>query len=151
MTADEAGDAGPTAAGVQELFVDTNVFLRFLTNDMPERAAAVEALFRRAAAGEVRLRTNSMVIAELVWVLESFYGLGRAEVLERALAVAHMDGLILADIDLITDAPFVYETARIDFIDAYNACWMKEQGLSRVATFDENHFSRVDWVTIERL
>jgi predicted nucleic acid-binding protein len=32
------------------LFVDTNVFLRFLTDDVPEQAAAVEALFRRAAA-----------------------------------------------------------------------------------------------------
>jgi predicted nucleic acid-binding protein len=84
-------------------------------------------------------------------VLESFYRLSRAEVVERALAVAHMDGLALDDADLVTDALFVYETARIDFIDAYNACWMKEQGLSKAVTFDENHFSRVDWVTIERL
>ena len=151
MTADEAVNAGATTVGVQTLFVDTNVFLRFLTNDMPERAMAVEALFRRAAEGKVRLLTNSIVLAELVWVLESFYGLERADVVERALAVAHMDGFVLDETDLLTDALFVYETARIDFIDAYNACWMKQRGLGKAVTFDENHFSRLDWVTIERL
>ena len=133
------------------LFVDTNVFLRYLTDDIPERASAAEALFKGAANGEVRLLTTSMVIAEVVWVLESFYHLGKTEVAERALAIVLMDGLTLDEVDLLTDALTVYETANIDFIDAYNACWMKQRRLSRVATFDENHFARVDWVAIERL
>lgn len=30
------------------VFVDTNVFLRFLTNDVAEQAAAVEALFQKS-------------------------------------------------------------------------------------------------------
>jgi predicted nucleic acid-binding protein len=133
------------------LFVDTNVFLRFLTNDVPEQAAAAETLFRRAAAGEVRLTTNCMVLAELVWVLESYYHLARSEVRERVLAVAHMDGLHLLEIDLVTDAVFAYEASRVDFVDAYNACWMREHELHRVVTFDETHFARLDWVDIERI
>lgn len=100
------------------LFVDTNVFLRFLTNDVPEQAAAVEGLFRRAAAGEVRLVTNTMVVAEIVWVLESYYHLSRADVQERAMAVIHMDG------------------------------WMRQVGLSRVVTFDKRHYSRFERIAI---
>jgi predicted nucleic acid-binding protein len=72
------------------LFVDANVFLRFLTNDVPDQAAIVEDLFHRAAAGELHLVTNATVLAELVWVLESFYGLPRPDVQERAMAVAPM-------------------------------------------------------------
>lgn len=132
------------------LFVDTNVFLRFLTNDVPQQAAAAEALFRRAAAGEARLTTNSMVLAELVWVLESYYRLTRSEVRERVLAVANMQGLHLPDVDVVTDAAFVYETSRVDFIDAYNACWMRQHKLTQVVTFDEPHFARLEWVTVER-
>ena len=131
------------------LFVDTNVFLRFLTNDVPERAAVAETLFRRAAAGEIKLITNTVVLAELVWVLESYYRLARPEVQERALAVAHMDGLSLPELEIVTDALFVYGSAKVDFIDAYNACWMRKRGLDRVVTFDENHFARLDWVDIE--
>jgi uncharacterized protein len=133
------------------LFVDTNVFLRFLTNDVPEKAAAVEDLLRRAGRGEVELVTSPMVVAELVWVLESFYRLSRSAVQERALAVVQLDGLTLPETDLLTDALFVYETERVDFIDAYNACWMKQRGLRRAVTFDANHFSRVGWVEVEGL
>lgn len=129
-------------------FVDTNVFLRFLTNDLPEQAAAVEALFRRAEAGEVRLATNTMVVAEIVWVLESYYHLGRSDVQERALAAAHMDGLVLPELDIVTDALLAYAESNVDFIDAYNACWMKQRDLCRVATFDEKHYARFEGIAI---
>jgi predicted nucleic acid-binding protein len=130
------------------VFVDTNVFLRFLTNDVPEQAAAVEALFQRAAAGGVRLTTNAVVLAELVWVLESYYRLGRSEVQERAMAVACMDGLVIPEVDVVIDALLAYGEANVDFIDAYSACWMRERGLSRVATFDKQHYSRLEGMVI---
>ncbi len=151
MVASDTSSPGGGSGEDRAVFVDANVFLRYLTNDVPARAAAVEELFLRAAQGKVRLVTNAMVIAELVWVLESHYRLDRAGVLERTLAVAHMDGLALSDIDLLTDAMFLYESAKIDFIDAYNACWMKRHALRYAVTFDEKHFSRVDWVTVEPL
>ena len=56
----------------ERVFADTNLFLRYLTDDVPEQADAVERLFRRAAAGEMALVTNGLVIAEIVWTLESF-------------------------------------------------------------------------------
>jgi predicted nucleic acid-binding protein len=46
---------------------------------------------------------------------------------------------------------FAYEASRVDFVDAYNACWMREHELHRVVTFDETHFARLDWVDIERI
>ena len=130
------------------LFVDTNVFLRFLTNDVPEQAAAVEALFRRAAAGEVRLVTSTLVMAEIVWVLESYYHLARTDVQERAMAVAHMDGLLLPELETLTEALLAYAESNVDFIDAYNACWLKQRGLCRVVTFDTKHYSRFEGIAI---
>ncbi len=50
----------------ETFFVDTNLFLRYLTNDNPKQADAVERLLRRAAEGQVRLVTNSLVFAEIV-------------------------------------------------------------------------------------
>ena len=133
------------------VFVDTNVFLRFFTDDVPEQAAAAEALFRRAAIGEASLTTNSLVLAEIVWVLESYYGLPRKKVRECLLAVAHMDGLDLPEVDAVTEAAFAYETLGVDFIDAYNACWMRQRKLTRVATLDDKHFARLDWVEVESI
>jgi predicted nucleic acid-binding protein len=130
------------------LFVDTNVFLRFLTNDVPDQASAVETLFTQAAAGEVKLVTNTLVVAEIVWVLESYYHLARAEVQERAMAVAHMDGLLLPELETVTDALMAFAESNVDFVDAYNACWMRQHGLYHVATFDKKHYSRFDGVAV---
>ncbi len=58
-------------------FVDANIFLRYLTNDIPEQAEAVALLFQQAADGELKLVTNAMVMAELVWVMELAYKLPR--------------------------------------------------------------------------
>ena len=67
-------------------FADTNLFLRYLTNDIPAQADAVEVLLQRAEQGEVLLITNALVMAEIVWTLESFYKLPKAEVEEKVLA-----------------------------------------------------------------
>jgi uncharacterized protein len=133
------------------LFVDTNVFLRFFTNDVPEQAAAAEALFQQAASGDIGLVTNVMVIAEIVWVLESYYHLARPDVEERAMAVALMDGLTLAGRDLVIDALSTYGTSSVDFVDAFNAAWMRGEGIGRVVTFDAKHFSGAEGITVHAL
>ena len=56
-------------------FVDTNLFIRYFTNDDPHKADRVERLLEQARTGTIRLITADMVIAEVVWVLESAYGL----------------------------------------------------------------------------
>ena len=42
----------------------------------------------------------------------------------------------------------LYVHANIDFVDAYNAFHMKEQGLTTILTYDRKHFARVPWVQI---
>ena len=74
-------------------FADTNLFLRFLTNDIPDQADQVEALLHHAAKGEVKLVTTAMVISEIVWTLESFYQTPKAEIQDKVLAILNTPGL----------------------------------------------------------
>jgi len=66
-----------------ELLVDTNIFLRFLTNDDPIKAKKAEALFKAAVNGKQRLRTSLLVIAEIAWTLESFYELPKEDIANK--------------------------------------------------------------------
>ncbi|MCX5912385.1 MAG: PIN domain-containing protein [Deltaproteobacteria bacterium] len=56
-------------------FMDTNLFIRYLVNDDPGKADRVEKLLEQATSGKIRLVTADLVIAEVIWVLESAYGL----------------------------------------------------------------------------
>ena len=127
-------------AAPENVFVDTDIFLRYLTNDVPKQADAVERLLRRAGAGEIVLVTGIMVIAEIVWTLESFYKLPRVEIQARVRAIINTPGLEVHDRIVISQAISDYVDKNVDFGDAYNAAWTLAQGISTVQTFDRRHF-----------
>jgi predicted nucleic-acid-binding protein len=129
-----------------EFFIDTNIFLRFLTNDIPAQAQAVEEVLKRANKGEIDLYTSVLTLAEIVWTLESYFDLLREDIHDKVIAILNTTGLHVEEADRLAQAVTLYADLNIDFIDAYNAVWMKDQGLSKVITFDTKHFNRVQWV-----
>jgi uncharacterized protein len=133
---------------IERAFIDTNLFLRYLTNDIPEKADRVEELLQRAALGEIVLVTTSLVIAEIVWTLTSFYGLSRESIRDRVLAILNTPGLEIAESDLLIEAATNYAVKNVDFIDAYNIAWMGQQQLSTAYTFDRRHFNRFENIVV---
>ena len=133
----------------ERVFADTNLFLRYLTNDIPAQADAVEELLRRASDGDIVLAINSLVIAEIVWTLESYYGLTRDSIKNKILAILNTPGIEAAEGDLLLQAVFWYGDKSIDFIDAFNAAWMLAQGLAISYTFDRKHFSRIEGIKVQ--
>ena len=59
--------------------LDTNVLVRFLTQDDPAQFAAVETVFAVLSAAAPGFIAREVVV-ELVWVLERAYGLGRDDI-----------------------------------------------------------------------
>jgi predicted nucleic acid-binding protein len=131
---------------VDRLFVDTNIFLRYLTNDDPAKADRVETILQEAIDGELGLMTNLMVVAELVWTLESYYGLPKQEIGEKISVLLNTPNLDVPEKQRILRALAVYGEQNIDFIDAYNAYFAKENGITVILTYDKKHFGRIDWL-----
>jgi predicted nucleic-acid-binding protein len=128
-------------------FVDTNLFIRYLTNDDPVKAERVERLLNDAAAGKVRLVTAEMVIAEVVWLLESSYALKSTQVAPLVRAILATSGLEVLNAPLVTRALEHYETKKIDFIDGYIAAVMEREGLTELYSFDRKHISRLESIS----
>ena len=126
-------------------FVDTNIFLRFLVNDIPQQADACEAIFRKAVAGEEALYTTDMVIAEIVWVLESYYDLSRSEIRTKVEKILNTQNLTCDSKETIICALVLYDEKRIDYIDAYNACIIKIKGIGEIYSYDK-HYDRLSWL-----
>ena len=128
---------------MHEFFADANVFLRYLTGDVPEQAAAVERLLRRAEKGNVVLHTNVLVMAEIVWTLGSFYKLSRPEIRDKVLAMLNTAGLSVENSGLVAPVVSLFADRNVDFVDAYNALRMPAHGLEQMVTFDTRHGSRL--------
>lgn len=113
-------------------FVDTNLFIRYLTNDDPGLADRVEQLLDDAAAGAVQLVTTELVMAETVWVLEASYRLTHVQIAPLVRGILATPGLEVINGDLIGKALVLYELQNIDFVDAYIASLMEKQGIKDI-------------------
>lgn len=124
-------------------FVDTNVFVRHLTGDPADLAARATSYLRSGA----QLFVTDLVVAETVYVLESFYEAPRGQVAEAVRSLLAMPSVASIDVALLLRAIEVYETNRLDFAEAYLVACAESTGVNRVASFDRS-IDRVP--TVER-
>jgi predicted nucleic acid-binding protein len=117
-------------------FVDTNIFLRLLTEDDPTKAARCRKLFERALAGSVQLATSELVIAEIVWTLLSYYALPKRDVIEKVGQILNTPNLVVGGGDTLLEALVLWGRCDCDFIDAYNAARMRHDGLAELFSYD---------------
>jgi len=125
-------------------FLDTNVLIRHLTGDPPAQARRATAFLERAD----ELLVADLIVAEVVYVLESFYEVERERVAELARAIIAFPAVIVVDEPLLLRALEVYEVERIDFADAYLVASAEASGVETIASFDRA-FDRV--ATVRRI
>jgi predicted nucleic-acid-binding protein len=119
---------------------DTNLLVRYLTADDPIKASAVDALLKKAGQGKIKILLPSVVAAELVWVLESFYKMSREQISELVYAILNTPGIDVQDEAIISAATKLYGLTRIDFVDAWIIEFAKAKGVTKIHTFDTKHF-----------
>lgn len=117
------------------------MLLRFLTKDDAALARRAKVLLAQAEAGELELRLPSVIVAEVVWTLLSYYGLSRVEVADALSDLIAGSGIVAEDRDLLLEALRVMKTDNVSFIDAYLAERARSEN-EPVATFDRD-FSKL--------
>jgi predicted nucleic-acid-binding protein len=89
-----------------------------------------------ALAGERPLLLADLVLAECVYVLESFYEVERVRVAELMRAAIALPSICVIDELLLLRALELYELAGLDFADAYLVASAEVTGVDAVMSFD---------------
>lgn len=96
--------------------LDTNIIIRFLTNDSPHHAEKIEKLFAQSPTSSLEI--PDVVIFEIVYVLLSFYQLSKEEVIEKIYLLINFEK-IKTNKKLIKKTLEIFKKYPISFIDAY--------------------------------
>ncbi len=127
-------------------FVDTNVFLRYLTGDDQVKAHACYQLFQRVNHGDEELFTCESIISEVVYVLSSTrapYRLSHDEIRDRLVPILTLRGLRLPQKRVYLEALDLYASSPyLDFEDALAVAHMQQQGIGEIVSYDRD-FDRV--------
>jgi predicted nucleic acid-binding protein len=128
---------------VTSWFVDSNVFLRFLTVDDNGQHEKAVRLFEAARRDECRLITGPPVLFELAWTLRAAYKIPKDRVLELLSAIFATPGMDLTDSPLVAEAITLATATGSEFADAYIAVSSRAAGCKGVATFNRKDFLRL--------
>lgn len=129
------------------LWIDANVLLRLITDEPLELAERATRLAEQAEQGNVNLRVLPIVVAEIVWVLNSFYKYSRTQITDVLVSLLTADGVCLEDSETVIHALERMASANVDFIDAYLAEVAHRSG-EAVVSFDRD-FRRLGVVWVE--
>lgn len=123
------------------MLIDTNVLVRHLTGEPADQARRATAFLDTIEP----LELPPLIVAELVYVLESVYEQSRRQVAALVRAVLAHPPVDADDEPIVLRAVELYETAGAHFAEAYLAA-VAEQGDGRVASFDRG-LDRVTTIT----
>ena len=115
-------------------FIDTNVLIRHLTGDPPAQAERAT----RYLAGADELLLPDLILAEVAYVLESYYEAPRTDVAVSLRAIVTFPKISVVDQELLLRAVEIYEIHRLDFADAYLVASAESTGVGVVASFDRS-------------
>lgn len=127
--------------------LDTNLIVRHLVQDHDDHARIAARVFAACDRGEVTLVILPEVLAECVFVLESFYKHRRTDVARVMATLISSPGVELDDKAVHLDALARFGANRIHYVDCVIASTATARGLP-VATFD-TEFKKVRGVRVD--
>jgi predicted nucleic-acid-binding protein len=115
---------------------DTNVLVRYLTQDDLAQARKANAVVDGAVGSGERLHLDVVVLCELVWVLRGAYEFGKQTVIEALAKILDAAQFSVEDRDLLRDALEAYRGGQGDFADYVLGLRNRKAGCGSTVTFD---------------
>ena len=132
--------------------VDASVILRMLRGDHPRHSPQATTFFKRAEAGEFILEVTDVTVAEVVWVLASFYKVPRPDVATSVLKLLGNPGVSAANAAWLRRALEMFRDVNVDATDCFLAAFAESENKPLVS-FDRDYrkFPGVKWLTPDKV
>ena len=116
--------------------LDTNVLVRFFAQDDAKQSLLATRLIN-GLSKESPAFISLISLCELVWVLESAYGVAKEEIVSILRRLLESDEMVIEDKPLVWAAFGAFQNASLDFSDALVVEAGKKAGCTHTFTFDK--------------
>jgi len=130
--------------GPEKLGLDTNVLLRYLTQDDPTQSPKATELIEQHLTKENPGFVNLVCVLEIVWVLGSLYKRSRGETADHIETILAADTLEVQNEQEVYQAVVALRNAAGSFGDALIGALGGWWGCSATLTFDEDAAKRLN-------
>ena len=127
--------------------LDTNLIVRYLVQDHERHAKAAGKLFEACDRGDLVVVVLPAVLAECVFVLDSFYEHSRENIAAALSTLISSLGVEISEPEIHLDALSRFRRTKVHFVDCLIAATSAAES-TPVATFDQD-FRKFTDVRIE--
>ena len=117
--------------------IDTNILVRYLTQDDIEQAKIAEALLDKYLAKPKSIFINNIVLCELIWVLDRGYKYSKDQIVEVVRHILSTEEFTFENQKVLWLALEQFEKKRLDFSDALIGQINKNYNCESTFTFDK--------------
>ncbi len=117
--------------------LDSNVVVRYLTQDDPKQSAVATRLFERTLSAEDPGFISTIVLCEIAWVLADCYGTDRKGIKAALEGLLASKQIQVEEVELTWKALRAWDGTHSDFSDALIAQVALARGASKTVTFDK--------------
>ena len=117
--------------------LDTNVVIRYLTQDDARQSATATRLFEKTLSTENPGFVSAITLCEICWVLAECYGADRKRIAAVIEGLLGSKQVVVESSELAWKALRAWQGSAADFSDALIAEVAAAHGADHVATFDK--------------
>jgi len=117
--------------------LDTNILVRYLTQDDPVQSAKATEILERRLTPKNPGFVSVVVMVETVWVLDRAYGLAAQKIAATVERLLQVEVLMIEDEQEVFTAMVAFKQGRASFADALIAELGARAGCTRTLTFDQ--------------
>lgn len=117
--------------------IDTNVLVRYITNDDAEQAKIAITLLEQYKGQENVIFINDIVICELAWVLDRGYKYNKTDIIKTLKLLLTSTEFAFKHHDILILAVLEYESSKADIADILIGLLNHNYGCSTTYSFDK--------------
>lgn len=117
--------------------LDTNVVIRYVTQDDARQAAAATRLFEHVLSGERPGFVSLITLCEIAWVLAECYEADKPRILAVIETLLASRQVAVEESELVWKAVRAWDKSAADFSDALLGQVCVARGCERAVTFDK--------------
>lgn len=117
--------------------LDTNVIVRYVTQDDARQSAAASRLFERILTTEQPGFVGLVTLCEVAWVLADCYDAGKARIAAVIEGLLSSRQLVVEEAEVVWKALRTWDKSSADFSDALLGQVLRARGCKKVVTFDK--------------
>jgi len=103
---------------MKKYYIDTNIFLRVLVVEEKNQSKQCINFLNKVKNNQVRAVTGNIVIAEVAWVLKSYYKFSKEKIVEFVKSIINLRGLTIEDNLDIRKSLEIFANENIKYVDA---------------------------------